>query len=87
MAGWGFFVFVLPVVLGAIAGVLVCFFPKLRRFASYAFLVPLLAAYGASVGLFSPTGPAAAPPLLSQVPPPTTSYLIDGVAVSGWRRG
>jgi len=51
MAGWGFFVFVLPVVLGAIAVVLLCFFPKLRRFASYAFLVPLLAAYWASVGL------------------------------------
>src|SRR5271169_3651110 len=31
--------------------------------------------------------PASSLPLLSQVPPPITSYLIDGVASSGWRRG
>jgi hypothetical protein len=51
MAGATFFVFVLPALLGAIAAVLLCFFPKLRRFASYVFLVPLLGGYGASVGL------------------------------------
>ena len=50
MPGIGFVIFVLPVFVGFAAGLGMLLFPKLRRFAAYAFLVPLLGAIGAWKG-------------------------------------
>ncbi len=50
MPGIGFVIFVLPVLVGFAAGLGMLLFPKLRRFAAYAILVPPLGAIGAWKG-------------------------------------
>ena len=53
MPGVGFVLFVLPVLFGGGVGVVFLLLPRLKRFAAYAFLIPIVGALGALAGSFA----------------------------------